>query len=78
MSGFVREGQESHIQHEVDDFTAQAQANKLQFIEEFNLNPIQFDPILINNNPVEVVNHAKIPGLDISENNTLLYIFLVN
>jgi hypothetical protein len=64
VSEFVNKGKMSYIQHEVDEFTAQAQANKFQFNERkckelrigFSLNPTQFDPILINNNPVDVVD----------------------
>ena len=66
----------SYIQHEVDEFTAQAQAHKLQFNEGkckelrigFSFCPTQFDSILINNNPVDVVDYAKILGLTVSNN----------
>ena len=76
MSEFVNKGEMSYIQHEVDEFTAQAQAHKLQFNEGkckelrigFSVNPTQFDPILINNNPVDVVDYAKILGLTVSNN----------
>ena len=70
MSEFVNKGEKSHIQHEVDE------AHKLQFNEGickelhigFSFNPTQFDPILINNNPVDVVDYAKILGLTVSNN----------
>ena len=76
MSEFVDKGEMSYIQHEVDEFTAQAQTHKLQFNEGkckelrigFSFNPTQFDPILINNNPVDVVDYAKILGLTVSNN----------
>ena len=76
MSEFVNKGEMSYIQHEVDEFTTQAQAHKLQFNEgkckelriAFSFNPTQFDSILINNNPVDVVDYAKILGLTVSNN----------
>ena len=54
----------------------QAKANKFQLHEGkckelrigFNRNAPQFDPILINNNPIEVIESAKILGLYVSSN----------
>ncbi len=74
ISEYVNKGEMSNIQSEVDEFTAQAQANKFQFNEGkckelrigFSSKPTQFDPISINDKSLEVVDHAKILGLHVS------------
>ena len=71
ISEYVNKGEMSNIQSEVDEFTAQAQANKFQFNEGkckelrigFSSKPTQFDPISINDKSLEVVDHAKILGI---------------
>ena len=76
LSEAIRKGDISYIQKAVDQFTTQANANKFQLNERkckelricFNRNTPQFDPILINNNPIEVVECVKLLGLHISSN----------
>ncbi len=61
ISEYVNKGEMSNIQSEVDEFTAQAQANKFQFNEGkckelrigFSSKPTQFDPISINDKSLE-------------------------
>ena len=76
LSGAIKKGDTSYIQNEVDQFTIQAKANKFQLNEGkckelrigCNRNTPQFDPILINNNPIEVVECVKLLGLYVSNN----------
>ena len=67
FSETIRIGDTSYIQNEVDKFTIQALANKFQLNKgkckelpiEFNRSTTQFDPILINSNPIEAFECAK-------------------
>ena len=73
LSESIRKGDTSYIQNQ---FTTQSLANKFQLNEgkckelriRFNRNTTQFHPILINGNPIEVVECAKILGLHVSNN----------
>ena len=76
MSESVNKGEASYIQRNVVEFIVQAHANRFQLNQTkckelrigFGQNPPQFDSILIYKDPVEVVAHAKILGLYISNN----------
>ena len=72
----VPKGNVSHIQQDVKRIETWSNSNKLElnpvkckeFIIDFKQRKQQFDPILINNQPIEVVHHAKILGLTVSDN----------
>ena len=78
LSESIRNKDTSYIQNEVAQFTTQSLASKFQLNEGkckelrigFNRNTTQFHPMLINDNPVEVVQCVKILGLHVS-NSTL-------
>ena len=62
----VPNGNSSHIQQDVKEIETWSKGNEL--IIDFKQRKQQFDPILINNEPIEVVHHAKVLGLTVTDN----------
>lgn len=78
MSETIHKNQESHIQMAVDTLVSRAAADKFQLNEEkckelricFSTKNTDssFDPIVINDRPIDIVSDVKILGLNISSN----------
>jgi hypothetical protein len=74
MSECVERGNASTIQNAVTEFSDKAHANKFQMNEakckelriSFARTNPQFDPVMVNDKPLEIVQHAKLLGLNIS------------
>ena len=75
ISETISKNQASHIQAAVDSLASHATADKFQLNEtkckelliNFNSkNPTSFDPVVVNGMPIDLVNSAKILGLNIS------------
>ena len=75
-SSRVERGNVSTIQNAVTEFSDKAHANKFQMNEakckelrisiSFTRTNPQFDPVMVNDKPLEIVQHAKLLGLNIS------------
>ena len=76
ISETVKKDEVSHIQSTVDEFVRKSKAEKFVLSERkckemrisFTKSEKDFPPIMINNAPLEVVPHAKILGLNVSDN----------
>ena len=74
LPSFLERGNASTIQNAVTEFSNKAHANKFQMNEakckelriSFARTNPQFDPVMINEKPLEIVQHAKLLGLNIS------------
>ena len=73
MSECVERGNASTIQNAVTEFSDQAHTNKFQLNEakckelriSFARTNPRFDPVIVNEKPLEIVEHVKLLGLNI-------------
>ena len=76
ISETVKKDEISHIQSTVDEFVRKSKAEKFVLNERkckemrisLTKSEKDFPPVMINNAPLEVVPHAKILGLNVSDN----------
>ena len=76
ISETVKKDEVSHIQSTVDEFVRKSKTEKFVLNERkckemrisFTKSEKDFAPVMINNAPLEVVPHAKILGLNVSDN----------
>ena len=76
ISETVQKDEISHIQSTVDEFVCKSKTEKFVLNERkckemrisFTKSEKDFSPVKINNVPLEVVQHAKILGLNVSDN----------
>ena len=73
----VPNGNSSHVQQDVKEIETWSNSNNLelnpvkckeQLVNDFKQRKQQFDPILTNNQPIEVGHHAKVLGVTVSDN----------